>query len=281
MLKIENLQKNYKSFLLDATLEVKKGKISALVGANGAGKSTIFKAVLGLIRADGGKVTLFGKDVNMLDIASRERIGAVLAESGFSGYVRVSDVKAMLKSMYKNFDEDFFDSEVKKLKLPMNKKIKEFSTGMKAKLKMLAAMSHNADLLILDEPTAGLDVIARDDLLTLLREYIKKNANASVLISSHISSDLESICDDVYMINDGKIVLHEDIDAILHDYAIIKANDNTELDTRYALYKKSEDGACFYLTNNKQYYIENYENLIAEKASIDGVILMIIKGEKL
>lgn len=142
--------------------------------------------------------------------------------------------------IYEKFDKYFFLEQVKKYNLPLNKKIKEFSTGMKAKLKVLVAISHHAKLLILDEPTAGLDVIARDELLELLREFMEKEEDRAILISSHISSDLETLCDDLYMIHDGKIILHEDTDVLLGDYALLKLDDTQyhTLDKQYLLRSK-------------------------------------------
>ena len=162
----------------------------------------------------------------------------------------------------------------------MNKQIKEFSTGMKAKLKVLVAISHNAKLLILDEPTAGLDVIARDELLEMLREFLEKDEERSILISSHISSDLESLCDDLYMIHDGKIILHEDTDVLLSDYALLKvdAEQYSKLDKQFILRSKKETYGYSCLTNQKQYYMENYPKIAIEKGTIDEVITMMIRG---
>ena len=183
--------------------------------------------------------------------------------------------------MYHKFDKYFFLEQVKKYNLPLNKKIKEFSTGMKAKLKVLVAISHHAKLLILDEPTAGLDVIARDELLELLREFMEKEEYRAILISSHISSDLETLCDDLYMIHDGKIILHEDTDVLLGDYALLKLDDTQyhTLDKQYLLRSKKESFGYSCLTDQKQYYIENYPNITIEKGTIDAVITMMIRGE--
>ena len=152
---------------------------------------------------------------------------------------------------------------------------------MKAKLKVLVAISHHAKLLILDEPTAGLDVIARDELLELLREFMEKEEDRAILISSHISSDLETLCDDLYMIHDGKIILHEDTDVLLGDYALLKLDDTQyhTLDKQYLLRSKKESFGYSCLTDQKQYYIENYPNITIEKGTIDAVITMMIRGE--
>lgn len=154
---------------------------------------------------------------------------------------------------------------------------------MKAKLKVLAAISHNPRLLILDEPTAGLDVVARDELLDMLRTFMEQDEQRSILISSHISSDLETMCDDLYMIHEGRIILHEDTDVLLSDYALLKVNEEQyrRLDTQYLLCSRKESYGYSCLTNQKQFYLENYPEIAIEKGSIDNVVTMMIRGEKL
>ena len=282
---IENLRYRYphaKKLALDGlNFSVEKGEFIGIIGENGAGKSTAIKLILGLCRAEEGTVTVLGSDSKELSEKVKQDIGVSLAESGFSGELTVNDVKHILKKMYHSFDENYFIKQSENLKLPMNKKIKEFSTGMKAKLKVLVAISHHAKLLILDEPTAGLDVIARDELLELLREFMEKDEDRAILISSHISSDLETLCDDLYMIHDGKIILHEDTDVLLGDYALLKLDDTQyhALDKQYLLRSKKEPFGYSCLTDQKQYYIENYPDITIEKGTIDAVITMMIRGE--
>lgn len=281
MLKIEQLQKKFGTFSLDCSMEVKPGCVTGLVGQNGAGKSTTFKAVLGLISPDGGTIRILNKDLKQFGARDKQSLGVVLSDSGFSGYLTVRDVVPILASLYPAFDKAFFQSRLQKFGLPQNKKIKEFSTGMKAKLKVLAAISHNARMLILDEPTAGLDVVARDELLEMLREYMEQDENRSILISSHISGDLESLCDDIYMIHQGKIILHEDTDVLLDRYALLKADPGqfARMDKRYLLRFRKESYGCSCLTDQKQFYMENYPDLVIEKGTIDNVITMMIRGE--
>ena len=280
MLKIEHLKKHYDNFSLDCSLELMCGCVTGLIGQNGAGKSTTFKAILGLISTDGGNITILGKDRKDFTAKDKEELGVVLSDSGFSGYLKIKDIIPILQNMYSKFDKSLFIEQVQKFQLPMNKQIKEFSTGMKAKLKVLVAISHNAKLLILDEPTAGLDVIARDELLEMLREFLEKDEERSILISSHISSDLESLCDDLYMIHDGKIILHEDTDVLLSDYALLKvdAEQYSKLDKQFILRSKKETYGYSCLTNQKQYYMENYPKIAIEKGTIDEVITMMIRG---
>ena len=153
---------------------------------------------------------------------------------------------------------------------------------MKRKLQIAAAVSHGADVLLLDEPTAGLDVMARDDMLEILREYMEEEPERSILISSHISSDLEHLCDDIYVIHKGKIVLHEEMDTILEKYAVLKVSEAQyqAVDKSYILKEKKENFGISCLTNEKQYYIENYPEIVVESGSLDQVILMLTGGER-
>lgn len=282
MIKLDQVEKKYSDFQLHCSLEVPEGCVSALIGLNGAGKSTTFKAILGLIFPDGGNIELFGEQREKITEKDKEQIGVVLSDSGFSGYLKVEDLIPILRNLYPSFDESAFLEKCQKLELPLNKKIKEFSTGMKAKLKVLVAISHNARLLILDEPTAGLDVLAREQILDMLREYMIPG-DRSILISSHISSDLEGFCDDLYLIHKGQILLHEDTDILLSEYGILKVTEEQyqQMEKRYLLKKKKEAFGYCLLTNQKQFYQENAPELTIEKGTIDELITMMIKGEEL
>ena len=281
MLKLEHVKKQYKDFHLDCSLTVKPGMITGLIGANGAGKSTTFKAVLGLIRTESGMVELFGKRPEEITPEDKERLGVVLADSGFSGYLSIRDLIPVLKAMYHQFDQTYFEEQCRRFELPMTKKIKEYSTGMKRKQQVLAAISHHADLLILDEPTAGLDVLARDEMLTMLREYMEIEGRA-ILISSHISSDLEDFCDDIYMIDHGQVILHEETDTLLNEYGLLKVDGKQyeRLDKTYVLRSRKETFGYSCLTNEKQFYQENYPDIVVEKGSIDELIMMMVRGDR-
>ncbi len=280
-LEFNQVIKKYDGFQLNCTMTVEEGCVTGLIGRNGAGKSTAFKAALGLIRVNGGMVTLNGKEVSELRAREKEKIGVVLSDSGFSNYLTIKDIICIMKGMYKKFRKEEFVSRCKRFGLPLDKQIKEFSTGMKAKLKVLLAMSYEAELLILDEPTAGLDVVARDEILDMLRTYMEKEGN-SILISSHISSDLEGLCDDIYMIDNGTIVLHEDTNVLLDEYGVLKVTKEQydTLDKAYILSCKAEPFGFALLTKEKRFYQENYPEIVVEKAGIDQMITLLISGSR-
>ncbi|MBR2559417.1 MAG: ABC transporter ATP-binding protein [Firmicutes bacterium] len=281
MVKVENLVKNYGDFRLDVSLEIPDGQVTGIIGKNGAGKSTTIKAVLGLIRPDSGSAAINGKDASKLTNAEKCRIGAALSDSGFSMYLSVEDVARILKKMYPSFDEDFFRRNCMAQGLPFDKQIKDFSTGMRAKLRVLSAISHRAELLVMDEPTAGLDVEARNEILDLIREYLSENEECSVLITSHISTDLEGLCDDIYLIHDGRVLFHEDTDAILGNYAVLKMDEKTyeSLDKSYIISTKKDRSGFACLTNERQFYAENCPGLVIENGGIDDIILMMTGGK--
>ena len=281
MIQAVDIQKKYEGFQLNCSMELEEGCITGVVGQNGAGKTTLFKAILGLIALDGGEVKVFGKNPRQLEKEEKECIGAALSSGSFSEYLTLGEVSGICKNMYTKFNENSFKEQCRQFGLPMDRKIKTFSSGMRAKAKVIIAMGHQAKLLILDEPTAGLDVVARDEILELMRDYME-DGERSILISSHIYSDLEGLCDDIYMIHKGEIVLHEETDNLLAKYGLIKVDENQyeKLDKQYLLRRKKESFGYSCLTNERQFYLENYPKIVVEKGNIDEVITMTIKGER-
>lgn len=281
LIKLENVEKHYNQFHLNCSLEIKEGFVTGIIGQNGSGKSTTFKTILNLVHTDGGNVEVFGKHPNVLTVKEKEEIGVVLADAGFSEYLTAVDVAAILDKMYEKFKKEEFFVQCEEFQIPINKKMKDFSTGMKAKLKLLVAISHHPKLLILDEPTAGLDVVAREKILDVLRDFMEEPGHA-ILISSHISSDLEGLCDDIYMIDEGKIILHEETDVLLDRYGVLKLTEEQygEIDKSYILNTKKEAFGYRCLTKEKQFYVENYPQMIIEKSTIDEMISIMIGGAK-
>lgn len=282
ILRLKNITKKYSNFELNCTMDLEEGRVTGLIGANGTGKTTTFKGILDLIHLDGGKVELFDTPHKQLSREQKEKIGVVLNERTFSGYLTLKQISSIMEKTYKKFKRNWFLEQCLYYQLPLNKKIKDYSTGMRAKMKLLLAMSYDPQLLILDEPTEGLDIVARDELLNLLRTYMEEE-NRSILISSHVSSDLENFCDDAYFIHDGTIIYHEEMPVLLDEYGIVKVKEEEykKLDETFLLYKKREPFGYSCLTTNKQFYQENYPEIIVDRGSIDEMLLMIVKGEKL
>lgn len=280
MIRMQDVRKKYGDYEFRMSMEIPHGRITGLVGKNGAGKSTAIKLMLGLAKPDSGSISVLGSAGRELSPAVKQKIGVSLAESGFSSQLSIEDMKHILSKMYREFDRQLFTKQCEKMKLPEKKKMKDFSTGMKAKLKVLTALTHNADLLILDEPTAGLDIEARNEILDLLREYVTYNEKSSILITSHIATDLESLCDDIYLIHDGKMIIHEDTDVILEQYGVLKVSEEQygKLDQREILKSRKESYgyACF--TSDRKFYQENYPGIVVEKGGIDELILMMTGG---
>ncbi len=281
LLNIKDLRKEYKDFTLECSLEIPEGIVTGLIGANGAGKSTLFKSVLGLISIDAGNIEIFGKRIDDLTLKDKEQIGVVLSEGSFSTYLTISNIIPIMKSMYHDFDRKAFMEQCERFHLPLNKKIKDMSTGMKARLNVLIAMSHKARLLILDEPTAGLDVLARNELLDMMRAYMEPG-NRSILVSSHISSDLEGLCDDVYLIHKGRLIMHEETDTLLDAYGVLKLSQDqySKIGTERLSYVQKEKYGYHCLTTNRQFFLDNYPDFVIEKGNIDDILTIMERGQK-
>lgn len=217
-LEIKNLYKSYPGFTLDnLNLTLPGGCILGLIGENGAGKSTTIKLILDLIRADSGSITILGKQHTKLN---REDIGVVLDEVGIPEVLTAAQVGKVMKHTFRNWQETEFSRLLKDLSIPENKPFKDFSRGMKMKLGIAIAMSHGAKLLILDEATSGLDPVVRDEVVTMLSEFTREEGH-SILISSHIVSDLEKLCDYIAFLHKGKLMLMEEKDVLLGRYGIV------------------------------------------------------------
>lgn len=271
IISVENLTKRYKHFSIDnLNLKVPRGAVVGLVGANGAGKTTLIKALLGIIRSDSGKI----------DIINKEEIGVVLDESFFPDLLKINDINEVMKRIYKNWNERKFREYLQKFNLTHNHLIKELSKGMKKKLEIATALSHKPKLLILDEPTSGLDPIVRGEVLDLFREFMEDEEN-SILISSHITSDLENIADYLILIDQGKLILEESMIEITDNYGIIHCNQET--------FEKIKEEAINYRKNKYDYEVlirnkkeikSKYKNINIDKAPIDEIMYLIIRGEK-
>lgn len=223
-IEIRDLTKRYKDFKLDRlNLTLPQGYIMGLVGENGAGKSTAIKLMLDMIQKDGGTITLLGRDHQDEARLLREEIGVVLDEVGISECLTCAQVGRMMKNIFRNWDEDAFFRYLTRFSLPEKQKFKDFSRGMKMKLGIAVALSHHAKLLILDEATSGLDPVIRDEILDIFSEFTR-DENHSILISSHIVSDLEKICDYIAFLHKGKLLLCEEKDVLKEQYGILRCS---------------------------------------------------------
>ena len=279
IIKVNNLTKTYDNFILDnITLEIKKGSIIGLIGENGAGKTTLIKLLLGLIKKNKGDILIFNKTVNS---KVKEDIGVVLDDSFFPEVIKVKDVNSVMKNIYKSWDEKLFLKYLKDFSLNENMLIKNLSKGMKKKLEIIAALAHHPKLLILDEPTSGLDPVVRKEILDIFLDFIENGEN-SILFSSHITSDIESIADYIIFIDNGKLVFDKEKDDILDNYGIVKCSDND--------FKKiSKDNIISYLKNKYNYEVlvndrkkvkKNNSDIVIDKATLEDIMLLIVKGEK-
>ena len=215
ILEVKNLCKNYDKFSLkNISLNLPKGTIMGLVGENGAGKSTTIKAILNLVHTSDGIIKIFGLDCKEHEMEIKEDIGIVLDEGFVSEYLNPKDINTIMKDMYKNWDEELYFKYLADFKLPEDKISKEYSSGMKMKLKIAVALAHHPKLFILDEPTSGLDPVARNDILDIFQDFIQDEEHG-IFVSSHITSDLESIADYITFINNGEIVLSKTRDELL------------------------------------------------------------------
>ena len=220
-IEIKNISKHYRGFSLDnLSLTLPSGCIMGLVGENGAGKSTTIRLILDMTRPDGGEITVFGQKMSP---RLREEIGVVLDEPGYPSCMTAAQIGKMLACIFKSWEQGTYAGYLEKLRIPANKPFKDFSKGMKMKLCLAAALSHGAKLLILDEATSGLDPVVRDEILDIFNDFTRDEGH-SVLISSHIVSDLEKICDYIAFLHRGKLMLCREKDELLNEYAFVQGS---------------------------------------------------------
>ena len=281
-IELQNVSKKYKDFeLKNITFNVPQGCVVGLIGENGAGKTTTIKSILNITRSE-GTVKIFGKDSKKNEKVIKEEIGVVLDDSYLSDYLTPKQINSIMKDVYKTWDENKYLSLLKQFNLPINKLTKEFSSGMKMKLKIVTAISHNPKLLILDEPTSGLDPVVRNEILDIFRKYIEEDETRSILLSTHITTDLEHISDYIVFIEKGKIVFNLPTNELLENYGIIKCSKEDFLKINEKDYIKYKKGKYQYevLTGDKNIIRSKYNITTIDKPSIEDIMLFYVKGEK-
>lgn len=281
-LEVKNLCKKYDGFeLKNINIELPKGMILGLIGENGAGKTTTIKSILNLIKSNSWEIKIFGLNVRENEKKVKEDIGVVLDDSFFSEYLNPTDINKIMKNIYKNWDEKLYFKYLENFKLPKNKISKEFSSGMKMKLKITVALSHHPKLLILDEPTSGLDPVARSEILDIFQDFIQNEEN-SIFVSSHITSDLEHIADYITFINNGEIVISKTRDELLEKYGIVKCSklEFEKIDKNDYVKFKVNKYEYDVLVEDKIKFKRKYDFQIIDKPTLDEIMLIYIKGGK-
>lgn len=281
-LAVSGLTKKYKDFTLsNISFVVPQGSIVGLIGENGAGKSTTLNAILNLIHKDSGEIEIFGNPCEELHPDIKENIGVVFDGTNFSEELTPKRLNKVLKGIYNSWDEGYFFSLLKKLSLPATKKIKTFSKGMKAKLSIAVAFAHHPKLLILDEATSGLDPVVRDDILDMFLDFVQDDEN-SILVSSHITSDLEKIADYIVFIHDGHLIFSKSKDELLENYGIIKcgAAQFDALDKQDLIAYRKQDYEWQVLVENRHKIAKHYPKAMVIPATIDEIMLLYVKGVK-
>ncbi len=282
ILEIKNLCKKYQDFeLKNINIELPKGMIMGLIGENGAGKTTTIRAILNLLNDTSGEIKIFGLDNKNYEKQIKEDIGVVLDDSFFSDNLNPKNINKIMKNIYKNWDESAYIKYLDNFKLPANKTIKEYSSGMKMKLRLAVALSHKAKLLILDEPTSGLDPIARNEILDVFQDFIQ-DENNSILVSSHITSDLEHIADYITFISEGQIIFNKNKDELLDNYGIVKCSEEqfAKIDKKDFVNFTKSKYEYELLIENRTDFKKKYDIQTIDKPTIEDIMLIYIKGEQ-
>ena len=285
ILEIKGLHKQYQNSdfsLRDVSFSIPKGTIMGFVGENGSGKSTTIGCILNTLIRDSGKIKVFGEDMTDSSTHIRDRIGVVFDTNPIPVHLTPAKVSSAMRHLYSNWDDALFAEYLKRFKLPKGQRIKAFSRGMTMKLAVAIAMAHRPQFLILDEATSGLDPIVRDDILDAFMDFVQ-DENNSILLSSHITSDLEKVADYITFIHDGKIIFCESKDALRYNYAImrLKSAQFVEVDRGDILAYRKHDYAIDVLVADRQAAAKKYRDAVIDNITIEEIMLMLVKGEKI
>lgn len=275
-IELTNLCKSYPDFTLDhLTLTLPSGCILGLIGENGAGKSTTIKLILDMIHADSGTITLLGRDNHDRLTLTKEEVGVVLDEGGLTGALSAVKIGSIMRGIFRNWQPDVYSAYLKQFDIAPDKPFQAFSSGMKMKLKIAIALSHNARLLILDEPTNGLDPVVRDDVVDILHEFTR-DENHSILISSHIVSDLEKLCDYIAFLHKGRLLLCEEKDVLMGEYAIVHgtAQELAQISPLSVIGKKESPYGVEAIVKRS----EIPSSMVVSPISIEELFIFMVKG---
>ena len=281
---LKNVNKKYEKSnfaIKDISFSIPEGSIVGFIGENGAGKSTTMNCILNVIRRDSGTIEICGREMTDEDIDIRENIGVVYDSNNFPEYLTAKQLADILGRIYSKWDDFCFEQFLRRFGLPESQKIKSYSRGMSMKLAIAVALSHDSKLLILDEATSGLDPIMRDEILDVLLEFVKQE-NHSILLSSHITSDLEKIADYIVFIHNGEIILNKTKDELIYEYGVIRCSENDfyNILPEDILSSMKKDYQIDVLIKNKKLMEKKYKNLIIDSVSLDEIMLLLAKGER-
>ncbi len=277
---VNGICKAYDGFFLNnVSFQLPKGSVMGFVGENGAGKSTTIKSILNIVKPDSGSVQVFGMDNKVSERAIKENIAVVFDEIPFHGQLNASQLARIMKGIYRRWEDKQYFDYLTRFHLPVKKPIAEFSKGMKMKLQIAAALSHNAQLLIMDEATAGLDPVARSEMLDIFMEFMQDEEH-SIFMSSHITSDIERIADSLIFIHNGKILLSGNKDTIMQEHGIMKCGLDavSGIDDKDIVSWRRSDFGAEILVKNKQECAYRYPDFIMDNASLDDIMLFYIRG---
>ncbi len=282
VIELKDVTKDYGDFKLNAiSFCVPEGSVCGFIGQNGAGKTTTINLILDVIKRDAGEIWVFGESIDQDSAHLRENIGVVFAEMGFHEFMTGKDINTMMKNIYKNWDEEIFFTYLKRFSLPSKKRCGAFSRGMQMKLQIAVALSHHAKMLIMDEPTSGLDPIVRNEMLDIFREFVVEEDH-TILLSSHITADLEKLADEVVFIDGGRIILTGNKDEILEKHGLLKCRkeDADKVSESLIIHKEISSLGAEILINDRRAAAKLYPDFIIEPASLEQIMLHYVSRER-
>ena len=282
VIEIKDLKKNYPDFSLTIDeLKIPSGVVIGLIGENGAGKTTFIKSILNIIKKDSGTIKIFNKDLEEQELDIKKDIGVVLDNSFLPENLNSKDINSIMKCIYENWDTELFYKYLKEFKIKDNQILRTMSKGMRKKVEIATSLSHHPKLLILDEATGGLDPIARNEVLDMFLDFIQDEEH-TVILSTHITSDLEHIADYIIFINNGEIVLEKERNEIIDNYGILKCDIDAfdSIDKKDIVRYKKNKYNYEILVDDKASCKKKYKNYVIDNITLEELMLLIIKGGK-
>lgn len=283
-LTLDKVSKRYESsgfWLKDISFNLPEGSILGFIGQNGAGKTTTISCILNTIKKDNGRIMVLGREMTDQTMDIKEEIGVVFDGDNFPPYLSAEELSKVMSGIYRKWDQPLFCNYLQRFKLPLRQKIKSFSRGMSMQLAIAVALAHHPRLLLLDEATGGLDPLMRDEILDILLEFVQTEDH-SILLSSHITGDLEKIADHIVLIDHGEIILNKPKDELIYDYGIMRClvKELPEVDPEDIISYRKREFQVDILVADKDKLSRKYKKLTIDNATLDEIMLLLVKGEK-